>query len=481
MSSSNQLRWLQRIALGLFFIALALSATFMAQAANFEGNGSAVFINAVALNTDTPTPTETLPPTATATATATVTPTATSTATATSTSTATVTPTATSTATATVTPTTTSTATATVTPTQTSPATATFLPTFTNTRTKTPTSTIVGASTKTITPTSTSTATNTPTPTETDTPTITLTPTNTPIPTNTPTPMPTMTPVSGANCTPPNRAVKIMPLGDSITEGWGGYAGGYRINLYKSLTASGVQVEFVGPYFNNTNGEPPSGYHGGYAGAHIANFCPSYGDNCFPVQPYISFYNPDIVLLMLGTNDILGDEDLANAPNRLHNLINLMTQVKPNLIVVVGSIAPIKNNHVNVTSHYGYLLFNENAGAYNNALSSLVNTLHNTEGKYVLYANSANGLNYNTELFDGIHPNFVGYSKMANNWYSAACQAVSWVANPPVLNPTLTPTPTPTLDPFVPTSTPTPTHTPPPIETPVSYFYHEYLPLVMQR
>ena len=44
-------------------------------------------------------------------------------------------------------------------------------------------------------------------------------------------------------------SVRIMPLGDSITEGSEGLApiqGGYRTKLYQLLTAAGFNVDFVG-------------------------------------------------------------------------------------------------------------------------------------------------------------------------------------------------------------------------------------------
>lgn len=37
-----------------------------------------------------------------------------------------------------------------------------------------------------------------------------------------------------------------MPLGDSITDGYTPYPGGYRVNLWLRLAAGGYKVDFVG-------------------------------------------------------------------------------------------------------------------------------------------------------------------------------------------------------------------------------------------
>src|SRR5512139_1700018 len=46
-----------------------------------------------------------------------------------------------------------------------------------------------------------------------------------------------------------NGGVRIMPLGDSITDGTQ-VPGGYRIGLWQRLAATGHRVDFVGSQFN---------------------------------------------------------------------------------------------------------------------------------------------------------------------------------------------------------------------------------------
>jgi hypothetical protein len=59
---------------------------------------------------------------------------------------------------------------------------------------------------------------------------------------------------------------KIMPLGDSITDGVGSSsgAGGYRDDLYQLLTNNGVSFDFVGSINDGVSPDPD---HEGHDGA----------------------------------------------------------------------------------------------------------------------------------------------------------------------------------------------------------------------
>ena len=46
-----------------------------------------------------------------------------------------------------------------------------------------------------------------------------------------------------------NGGVRVMPLGDSITDGYN-VPGGYRINLWQRLAGGGYTVDFVGSQYN---------------------------------------------------------------------------------------------------------------------------------------------------------------------------------------------------------------------------------------
>src|SRR5688572_17581059 len=54
---------------------------------------------------------------------------------------------------------------------------------------------------------------------------------------------------AGAAQAESNGGVRVMPLGDSITEGTQ-VPGGYRVGLWQRLSGAGYRVDFVGTQFN---------------------------------------------------------------------------------------------------------------------------------------------------------------------------------------------------------------------------------------
>ncbi|HEX2657580.1 MAG TPA: GDSL-type esterase/lipase family protein, partial [Polyangia bacterium] len=145
-------------------------------------------------------------------------------------------------------------------------------------------------------------------------------------------------------------ACLVLPLGDSITEGCcKSPMGGYRIELFRQAVTNKKNITFVGSL---TNGPPSVGNttfpqrhegHGGYTisgggsgalGGTITNSA-------------LSTYHPHIVLLKIGTNDINGNIDVANAPTRLGKLIDDIIAGAPSALIVVSSIIPTTNDGTN--------------------------------------------------------------------------------------------------------------------------------------
>jgi len=141
---------------------------------------------------------------------------------------------------------------------------------------------------------------------------------------------------------------KVMPLGDSITNGYGDPAGGgYRDPLYASLTGAGHTLQFVGtrttlptPLLTNNgqaahNGGPGFVIERGSSGA-----AGGIRDN---IASYLSRGDPDIILLMVGTNDMRLDYELATAPDRLSALPADIATLQPNAHTIVANLVPIKD------------------------------------------------------------------------------------------------------------------------------------------
>lgn len=200
---------------------------------------------------------------------------------------------------------------------------------------------------------------------------------------------------------PPQSVVtKIMPLGDSITDGIT-VSGAYRIKLWSKITTNGYKVDFVG---SMTGGPSELGdkNHEGHSGWRIDQIDAK-------INGWMDSYKPNIVLLHIGTNDISQKYDVANAPNRLGTLIDKICAKLPSGgKLYVAKIIPI--SYADVKS-------------YNTQITQVVQNKAN-QGKSVYLTDMFSALT-TADLGDGVHPNRTGYDKMADVWYNAISKDLS--------------------------------------------------------
>ena len=116
---------------------------------------------------------------------------------------------------------------------------------------------------------------------------------------------------------------------------------------------------------------------------------------------------PHIVTLMIGTNDIGTNNDVANAPTRLGNLIDIITSTSPNALLVVAQITPPGDN-----------TGNGRAQTYNAAIPGLVKT-RVAAGKHIIVVDMYAPLAGHPDYMNGLHPNDTGYDFMGDIWYKA--------------------------------------------------------------
>jgi hypothetical protein len=213
---------------------------------------------------------------------------------------------------------------------------------------------------------------------------------------------------TGGYCpTTPGTACNIMPVGDSITEGCcTAPMGGYRIELFHQALTNQKNITFVGTLTNGpgmVDGQTFPQHHEGHGGWKISQIAGV-------IDAAISSSKPHIVLLKIGTNDINGNDNIANAPSRLANLIDQICKDAPNALLVVSAIIPTNNDGTN-----------NNVRAYNTAIKEKAEAAAAT-GKHVVFLDnyqtfSANS-NYKTALMaDGLHPNTAGYVVLGDSFY----------------------------------------------------------------
>lgn len=210
-----------------------------------------------------------------------------------------------------------------------------------------------------------------------------------------------------------SRIARIMPLGDSITKGvteskTGGSIneqGGYRTKLWQKLTGANLAIDFVG---SQSLGSAALGDkdHEGHGGKTI-NWIDS------NVNTFLSNAKPDVVLLMIGTNDT-GSDSVSQMVNELSALIDKITASSPDLKLFVASIPPIDPAAQPLARA-------QKATNFNAQLPGLITTKKN-QGKAVEFVDmtSLTLVDISDPNVDnGLHPNDAGSQKIADFWFNA--------------------------------------------------------------
>ncbi|MFI5730195.1 GDSL-type esterase/lipase family protein [Kribbella sp. NPDC051587] len=212
----------------------------------------------------------------------------------------------------------------------------------------------------------------------------------------------TAAPAADAPAVPINRATptKIMPIGDSITaNSTGNGAASYRPDLWQLLRADGRPIDFVGSQVNGPANlmDPDNEGHGSWTIANIqAN-----------VVGWLNTYQPDVITLQIGTNDMYSDADAGAAPGKLSALIDTMTSTLPNVKVFVSAIPQLAN-----ATYY------TRVSAFNSTIPGIV-AGKVANGKHVGYLDANSGLFQPYDFVDMWHPNYGAASKAAVRWYAA--------------------------------------------------------------
>ncbi len=195
-----------------------------------------------------------------------------------------------------------------------------------------------------------------------------------------------------------------MPLGDSITHGWNTFPGGYRDRLENLLTVNNITFDFVGTADDNGPASLSDKDHQGHPGWRIDEIAAQ-------VDSWLQSETPDIVQLLIGTNDVLQEFDLANAPSRLSNLVDQITTAAPNAELIVATIPPHERRY-----------YNDFVLDYNATIEGMV-AGKIAQGKNVSFVDMYSQLTVD-DLGDRVHPNQTGYNKMAGVWFDGLLDVI---------------------------------------------------------
>ncbi len=248
-------------------------------------------------------------------------------------------------------------------------------------------------------------------------------------------------------------AVKIMPLGNSITFDYNSFDKttprpdgdriSYRYQLYNSLQSLGYTFDFVGSEESGGNYLPSAspdytdnaGFPG-YTAGEILSLLQT-GENkdgdceigtCD--GSYLQFFNPDIILLHLGTNGLETNTDAENISQSIEDILNEVD----NYEAAVGKTVPVflariinragsdpSGNHA-VTTYYNGLLANLVTSRTSDEL--ILTDMEN--GALLDYRLTSDG----GDMADNLHPAVSGYNKMGLKWTQSL---ESYNITPPVV------------------------------------------------
>jgi lysophospholipase L1-like esterase len=249
--------------------------------------------------------------------------------------------------------------------------------------------------------------------------------------------------------------VKIMCIGDSITDGYvPEYEGSYRKFIYHDLTEKGYKVDMVGskgegytPEFTDESTGESFGFDNGntgYSGYAIKSYAGRNGiletlkqTNCLEEQ------KPDIITLQIGTNNIIDNHDMDENMRDLGDLIDYILDSTPeDTVLYVTSIPALDPNRTEVYdwfSNYRHSpdwqtqysdeealeSVNNAVKEYNSRIDAMIKdrSLTEEEAKAENVKIRLRGADVGsvisdvkTLLFDGVHPNNDGYRAMGTYW-----------------------------------------------------------------
>ena len=231
----------------------------------------------------------------------------------------------------------------------------------------------------------------------------------------------------GIRSSPPVRAavvqLKIMPLGDSITSGSASMAS-YRCELQKLTGVSNFN------YVGSVHGQlgfgtppPPPNYcpmgdwdNEGHSGFRIDDILAGAGSWPGNLLSWATAAHPDIVLVHLGTVDLVQNESVESTVAGISQVIDTLRAVNPHVKIVLAQIIPCRPTGVNGPDLATVPQFNA-------LLPGLVDNKADRNSP-ILLVNMYTNFDPALYTVDGTHPNSSGEAKMALRWKNTIDQIV---------------------------------------------------------
>lgn len=216
--------------------------------------------------------------------------------------------------------------------------------------------------------------------------------------------------------------VRILRVGDSITR----FAASDP-SLCQDLERAGIPYMMVGSQHVPVSGA--SGSMEGYNGKTIpffTSFQEAFGEEgtlnrrAVPIDLAIQRYRPDLVLLMVGTNNLGGTDEPTIRVERLRGyldaLLDRVHELAPAAHVFVATVTPASNHYA---SFKNMTYRNQRTAAYNEQVVKPAVAERAAAGRPISLVDVFSALNPATDLSDGVHPNEGGKAKINAAWFAA--------------------------------------------------------------
>lgn len=196
--------------------------------------------------------------------------------------------------------------------------------------------------------------------------------------------------------------IRIMLLGDSITQG-DRERNTYRRPLWQKLQEADFDtVNFVGSQTENSDGPNPNPDfdldHEGHSGFRTDEIL-------LQLDDWVESAQPDVVLIHLGTNDILQVQSAESTVDELGQVIDTLRDENPNVTIFLAQIIPTINN-------------NDELLALNEQIPVLA-AEKDLEDSPIIVVDQFSGFSLADDTYDSIHPNSDGENKIAEQWLTS--------------------------------------------------------------
>ena len=204
--------------------------------------------------------------------------------------------------------------------------------------------------------------------------------------------------------------LSILPLGDSRVEGARPEFESYRFELWKNLVSRNYDFDLVGP--EQDGASYPSFMNQTFDNDHAGVGGDQTGDVLRRLGQVLSAAPepPDVVLLGIGGNDLLGGRDINEIITNLNEIIDRLQNSNDSVTIFLEQIAPGRSD---INTPNLQALFSE----FNQEILNVANQQTNSSSRIIVVDMASN---WNDRFMaDEVHYNEEGAQEVANRYFSA--------------------------------------------------------------